>query len=144
MANLSIELPRAAFQPNDTVRGVAAWDFATAPHAIEARLFWFTRGKGTVDASVVATARFDQPLARDRQPFELRLPATPFSFSGSLVSLIWAVELVTEPTNENVLTEIVMSPTASEILLPRIETAEDRIRTRVEERFRGWQREGAR
>ena len=135
MSNLAIEISRTEHLPDEIVSGAVAWEFASSPKAIEVRLFWFTRGKGTVDAEVVAKTRIEQPLARDRQRFALRLPTAPFSFSGKLVSLIWAVEIMAEPGGENALAEIVMSPNRAEIVLPNIETAEDRMRQRIERRL---------
>ena len=137
MADLEVILARKEFRPREVVQGTASWRFDSAPSAVEVRLFWFTRGKGTIDASVIDKVRFQQPLAQDRQAFEIRLPDTPYSFSGTLVSLIWAVEIVADPGKEHALNEIVMAPDAREIVLPKIETAEDRIRAKWERRLGG-------
>ncbi len=137
MSKLAVTITKTAHRPRDIVSGTVGWEFPSAPRALEVRLFWFTRGKGMPDAGIADKRRIEQPLARGSQPFELRLPDVPFSFSGTLVSLIWAVEIVAEPGPESARAEIVMSPSGSEIVLPRIETAEDRTRAKWERRLGG-------
>jgi hypothetical protein len=134
---LALDLSRTEYRPREVVRGTASWRLDRAPSDIEVRLFWFTRGKGTADASVIDKVRFHQPLAQDRQAFEIRLPDAPYSFSGKLISLIWAVEIVADPGKEHLLREIVIAPDAREIILPKIETAEDRLRAKWEGRLGG-------
>jgi hypothetical protein len=45
------------------------------------------------------------------------LPEGPYSFSGKLISLIWALELACSPGSETVRREITVSPTGHEIVL---------------------------
>jgi hypothetical protein len=99
------------------VTGHVTWEMPAAPKSIELRLFWFTRGKGTTDVHVAETIRFDFPRAADRRDFRFRLPAAPYSFSGKLISLLWALELVVLPGNDTVRAEITLSPTGQEIVL---------------------------
>jgi hypothetical protein len=119
MSQLHIELTgnRTACTPGAEITGHVTWELATTPNAIELRLFWFTRGKGTTDVNVIETLRFDAPRAADRRDFRFRLPATPYSFSGKLISLVWALELVTVPGNQNVRVEFTLAPGGQEILL---------------------------
>lgn len=105
------------FLPGDEVVAIASWRLDRAPKSIEARLFWFTRGKGTQDVGVVETVRFDRPLLEETRPARFRLPEAPHSFSGKLVSLIWALELVAEPSGESTRLELTVSPTGEEIVL---------------------------
>ncbi len=104
MTELRIE--RTSFKPGETVEGAVV---GGSP-AVEVRLFWYTEGKGTQDLEVVATAH---PDADGR--FRLPLPAAPYSFSGKLISLIWAVEAVGGETCPRV--ELLVSPDGGEILL---------------------------
>jgi hypothetical protein len=106
---------RTAFRPGDEIVGTASWELAKPPKAVELRLFWFTRGKGTTDVKVAQAVAFEYPRENERRDFRVRLPDAPFSFSGKLVSLIWALELVALPGNDSTRLELVMSPTASEI-----------------------------
>jgi hypothetical protein len=115
---LAIELAqgRTAYLPGDTVAGEVAWRLDAAPAAAELRLFWHTQGKGETDQEIVETLPFAAPLAEDRRPFEVRLPAGPWSFSGKLVTLLWALELVVEGEGATH-TEIVVSPTGRALAL---------------------------
>jgi hypothetical protein len=105
------------FHGGETVEGVAGWRLEKAPKSVEVRLFWFTRGKGTEDVGLVSQMRFDAPQKEEGRKFSFTLPAEPWSFSGQLVSLIWALELVAEPGGHTARVELVVSPTGQEILL---------------------------
>jgi len=84
---------------------------------VELRLFWHTEGKGTRDVEVIETLSFSVPSRQDRRDFRFRLPDSPYSFSGKLVSVIWALELVLLSSGETERLEIVVSPTRTELAL---------------------------
>lgn len=115
---------RYFFRPGETIEGTVSWRFDEAPRSVELRLFWYTEGKGDQDVEIAATFPFEAPGAEDRRGFRLEAPAEPWSFSGKLISLTWALEAVAEPGAKAARTEILLSPTGSEILLhpsgPRI------------------------
>jgi hypothetical protein len=111
---------RRQFRPGEELVGAAGWQLETAPEAVEVRLLWFSRGKGTEDVGRVETVRFEQPKAAEARPFQLRLPAGPYSFSGKLISLTWALELVVLPTKESTRFEFVLGPEGKEIVLPHL------------------------
>lgn len=109
---------RTAFRPGEVLEGVLGWLFAdAAPEALELRLFWFTRGKGTQDVGVHKNLRLESPPAEGKRSFRLRLPHAPYSFSGKLISLTWALEFVAEPSGAVERLEIVLSPSGAEIEL---------------------------
>lgn len=108
---------RTAFLPGETVEFSALWALPSAPASLEARLVWFTRGRGSDDAEIVRSQRVPSPAAAGHQVFTFKLPEAPYSFSGKLISLIWALELVAEPGAKNARAEFVMSPTRNEITL---------------------------
>jgi hypothetical protein len=108
---------RRNFCVGEGVEGVAGWRLEKLPASVEVRLFWFTRGKGTEDVGVVSRMRFDAPQQEEGRKFTFTLPAEPWSFSGQLISLIWALELVAEPGGHTARVELVVSPTGQEILL---------------------------
>lgn len=105
------------FRPGEEVHGAAGWQLDQPAKAVEVRLFWYTRGKGTEDVGVVGTVRFDQPQQEEARPFQFKLPESPYSFSGKLISLIWALELVVEPGQHSTRLELTVSPTGKEVLL---------------------------
>lgn len=104
-------------RPGETIEGVAGWRLDQPPKSVELRLFWFTRGKGTEDVEVVARIPFPEPQLEEGRTFSFKLPTEPWSFSGQLVSLIWALELIVEPRALATRVELVVSPTGQEIQL---------------------------
>ena len=120
MIRLGLRENRTAFRPGETIAGAALWEFGKAPDIAEVRLLWFTRGKGTEDGATVATVTFDAPPAADTREFGFEAPNGPYSFSGTLIAVLWAVEFVTKPGSEFQRIEIVIAPDAREIHLPRI------------------------
>lgn len=114
---IGIRDDRKSFRPGERLQGGVGWKLDDPPKSVEARLFWYTRGKGVEDVEVVATVPFEQPGREDARPFEFPLPEGPYSFSGKLISLIWAVELVAQPSGQATRVEFVLSPSGREILL---------------------------
>ena len=108
---------RAQFRPGETLTGVAGWRLTAAPRSVELRLFWYTRGKGTEDLGLVHRLTFQEPQAEEGRRFEFMLPDQPYSFSGQLISLVWALELIVEPGQQTVRTEFTLSPKGEEIVL---------------------------
>jgi hypothetical protein len=102
-------------QPRGVLEMVAQWSLPSAPESLEARLVWFTRGKGTEDVGIVSAERVPSPGASGRHRVRFTLPEAPYSFSGRLISLIWAVELVADKMA--VRWEFVLAPDGREILL---------------------------
>lgn len=128
MSWMEIELEggRTAFRPGEEVAGRVLWlieeeaegsDGPSPVESAEVRLVWFTRGRGDRDSSIVAAENLLRPEAADRRTFRLPLPAGPYSVSGKLLSVVWAVEAVLEPGSRAARTEIVVSPTGREVLL---------------------------
>lgn len=119
MGKLDIELNdgKDAFAPAELVEGRIEWNLDANPKALELSLLWYTSGKGTRDIRVLHTNRIDSPGAFGSDKFSFTLPPGPYSFSGKLISLIWALELTCTPGDETVRKEIVVSPTGREILL---------------------------
>lgn len=103
---IALKLDRNSFKPGEMLEGEAP-----GGAGLEVRLFWYTEGKGTQDLEVVATQTLD---AAGR--FRLKLPAAPYSFSGKLISLIWAVEVVGHSDGAP-REELLVSPDGAEILL---------------------------
>ena len=65
-------------------------------------------------------------------PFRFQLPSAPYSFSGKLISLVWAVEVVALPANIAGRVNIILSPDGKEIELLQVE----KPKSDLEKRFR--------
>jgi hypothetical protein len=111
---------KASFIPGEEVSGAVSWSIDRNPKSAEVRLFWYTEGKGTQDVVVVAQQSFMALKQNDERPFQFTLPAAPYTFSGKLISLVWALELVMEPGDLSERLPIIVSPTGQEISLSEI------------------------
>jgi hypothetical protein len=69
---------------------------------------------------VTAIRRVDVTGLTGRGGFRFKLPDSPYSFSGKLVSLAWAIEAVAQPGERSARAEIVIAPGGKEV---RLETA---------------------
>jgi len=103
------------FKPGTTIGGDASWHLDATTDALEVRLFWYTQGKGTQDVEVVDKLRVDDPEPSGHRVFKFAIPASPYSFSGKLITLSWAVELVVFPGEETERVDLVVGPQPIEI-----------------------------
>lgn len=117
MQDIRLTLDSTNCKPREQLRGRASWQLSDAPQSVEIRLFWYTSGKGDRDTSLVDSKRFQQVGSSDEQEFEFRLPREPYSFSGKLISLVWAVEVVIEPGGGIAREEFVLAPEGREVQL---------------------------
>jgi hypothetical protein len=121
MIQLRIELAggRTNYRPGESLSGRASWQVEGQPSSAVLKLFWYTSGKGTRDIGVVNTTVFPSPRPQDQREFTLPLPREPYSFSGKLISVVWAVELLVEPGGHAERLEFVLSGTGQEVVLAR-------------------------
>ena len=103
--------------PGEPVSGQATWELDAPPRELEVRLFWYTEGRGDQDQEVVASEAVPSPGASGWVRFDFRLPEGPYSFSGQLISLTWAVELVAEREGLAGRAELVVGPQRREVRL---------------------------
>jgi hypothetical protein len=89
---ITVRLAETQFRPGDTLTGEVAWETAMPLGEIPVTLYWYTAGKGQEDVEVVARSTVSARQSSGRGGFRFDLPDFPWSFSGSLVSLVWAVE----------------------------------------------------
>lgn len=116
--NVQIDSQSGVFAPGATLTGHSNWALDREAAAIEIHLIWFTRGKGDADHGKPSTQRIERPAREGSQPFSFTLPAGPYSFSGRLITLSWAVEAVVLPQRVQTRREIVLTPGVREIMLP--------------------------
>lgn len=119
MKELVIELEngRTVYRPGDTISGRVRWHRDDDVRSAEVRLGWFTQGKGTGDGALVEAMTTEHLAAQGTLPFRFILPEGPWSFSGALVTLAWTIELVLEPGHDVAGSEILLTPSGSEIRL---------------------------
>ena len=106
------------FAPGATVSCEASWrleEDVESVEKLELRLFWYTEGKGTQDVVVVARRVVERPEPIGHRSFHFRLPAGPYSFSGRLITLRWALELVALPGGAAARVDLLLSPSPVEV-----------------------------
>ncbi len=109
--SLEIRLDDTAFEPGAEVRGRVDWQpDGPAREAVLISLLWHTEGKGTEDVEIVDQIQIEMPRSHGHRDFRFRLPDFPWSFAGTLVSLVWAVEASLEPKGAVERVAIVSAP----------------------------------
>ena len=118
--NLIIDDRSLTYRQGDTINARATWQLDREPKQIEARLFYFTKGRGARDVVVAATAAYDQLTRSGEWVFAIEIPKdVPSSYAGKLISLGWALEVVTGRSREADSQDIVISPTGQTLRLQR-------------------------
>ncbi len=119
MKELEIKLTEGnSFRCGDEIKGVVSWALKKRPDTVFIRLFWYTSGKGTRDIGIEKEIKYDMPKTNETKEFRFKAPASPYSFSGRLISIIWAIEAsTTRGKVDPALIELEISPTGKEILL---------------------------
>jgi len=116
--SLEIHLDKTApLEPGAQLNGTVRWSVDKGFDALELHLLWFTSGKGTQDVGVSATETITRPAQSGEQSFTFTLPDFPWSFSGTLVTLQWAVEALLEPKGESRREVFVLAPGGQEVRL---------------------------
>jgi hypothetical protein len=110
---------RTVFQPGEELEGTVRWRLDPPPKSLEVRLFWYTEGRGERDVGLVAALPVASPGPDGHQPFHFRLPPGPYSFSGKIIDLLWAIEVVVEPGDRSERLGILMAPAGREIVLAK-------------------------
>ncbi len=107
-----------AHEPGTEVRGRATWQSLNRQSkSVLISLLWHTEGKGTEDVAIIEQIKVEGPSAAGSREFAFVLPNFPWSFSGTLLSLVWAIEASLEPAGEVARVDIVSAPGTEEVQL---------------------------
>lgn len=116
--SLEIHLEETALEPGSELRGRLDWQAEGGiVDSLTVTLLWTTEGKGTEDVEVVDRVEVEHPSRRGSHDFSFRLPDFPWSFSGTLISLVWAVEASLEPDGNLERVTLVSAPERQEVVL---------------------------
>lgn len=115
--NLTIEVNKMTFQPGETITGLLYWTDVDSANRIDVRLIWHTSGKGTQDVGVAGSESVTSPGSSGKQAFSFIAPSYPCSYSGSLISVSWAIEAIVFPQRFAERTDLIIGPGAREITL---------------------------
>ena len=103
------------FKPGELIEGTASCHLDDDVEAIELRHFWYNSGKGTRDVEVVRSLRTEAPESSGHREFSIRVPDGPYSFSGKLITLAWAIEIVALPGGETERLDLTIGPQPVEV-----------------------------
>ena len=117
MYQIALENVDANYLPNTKIVGYLNWQGIKQVDRIEVRLIWYTQGKGDRDFHIAATQTISTPTPNGESDFVFETPSRPFSFSGKLISLSWAIEVVEFPRLDATRKEIIISKTGKEVSL---------------------------
>lgn len=84
-------------------------------------LGWWTEGRGDRDAKIETELEWITNETAGQEDFEIKLPTSPYSFEGHLISLKWALELRSKKGDSSKTLDITVTPNGKEISLPLIE-----------------------
>ncbi|MGB0991880.1 MAG: hypothetical protein ACPG32_05365 [Akkermansiaceae bacterium] len=116
---IHVDYDHTEFTPGDTISGKVTWADVGKTKKVALRLFWHTTGRGTKDVELVHEELW--PAAQSEGEFSIVLPSEPYSFSGKLIALKWALEAVILPEETTVIYEFVLSPNGKNIMLETVQ-----------------------
>ena len=125
---ISINLDRGEepqFLPGDKISGNVEWvELSEDSDKLEVRLIWFTVGKGDRDAHFVDVKEVADPANNGQTNFEFIAPHRPNSFSGKLIAIQWAIEVIVFPQRDAEQANLSIQPAAGEIVLTPVKDEE--------------------
>lgn len=117
-SGIEIELDHFHHQPFQELKGKVRVTTLSPPESMELRIFWFTRGRGDEEATIVHRLAIAPNQALT--DFSWKLPSMPYSFAGQLITLAWAVEVVDKKENSLDLVPFLLSPNGEELQLEKV------------------------
>ena len=114
---IQIRLDQKHFLPGDEISGAADWQQLESTESLDIRLIWYTAGKGDRDFKIVSFHTVENPANEGSEAFSFIAPDYPLSFSGKLISLVWAIEAIAFPSHAAETENIVIGPNRQEILI---------------------------
>lgn len=122
MLLIKLDSQQGYYAPGDLITGtIRAAELPSDTHRLAIRLLWFTTGKGTRDVNTYFEIVQAAGPTTSAHAFEFIAPHRPLSFSGQLVSLQWAIEVVAFPSKQSSLARIVITHSDAEITLRNAE-----------------------
>ena len=122
MIQIDLDNRATHFSPGEAIGGTIQWNqLNKSPEKIDIRLIWYTMGKGDTDNQIVDAHVVENSQDQGEERFSFSAPGRPYSFSGKLISLVWAIEVVALPSRESERVEFEISPTRDQIVLTPVE-----------------------
>jgi len=120
---LTLTLDKTSYVPRETISGTATWEsLPEKTNKLSVRLIWYTQGKGDRDVELLTSLDIEigpDSQSGGQQKFDFEAPRRPQSFSGKLIELTWAVELIAYPSRDSVLETVVIGPQGKTTVLSK-------------------------
>ena len=113
IAHIELQNGRTTYRPGEAIRGFAAWRSDRDLRRVVLHLSWRTEGAGTRNTELAGQVVVDNPPAIGKHDFEFIAPRIPHTYAGRLLSILWTLDLFTEPETESHAVELVISPTGA-------------------------------
>lgn len=119
MNNIALILrdQQTAYKPGSRLSGEVQWNIELNSATIVVSVFYQTEGIGSEDATTILTQTIEACSTTGSQNFAFTLPSSPYSFSGKLITLRWAIGAEIKALKTLTIIPIIISPTDSEINL---------------------------
>jgi len=114
---ITVDRGQTHFNTGETISGQISWELEKDPKKVTLNLFWYTAGKGSQDVGVVDSLVIDTLNRSDSMAFSFQLPEEPYSYSGKLISICWALEAFVKKGKDKDQYELVVAPEGYEICL---------------------------
>ena len=133
---INVDYQNTEYTPGDTISGKVKW----SPNMVEGEknkhvvlnLFYYTSGRGAKDIYIVENLSWNK--SQLEADFSFVLPEKPYGFSGQLITLQWALELIVS-SKSTMLYEFNLSPTGQQIVLEKLKDSNSRLKKRKKARF---------
>ncbi|MBC8011870.1 MAG: DUF3592 domain-containing protein [Burkholderiales bacterium] len=108
------------FAPGETLVFTLSRDASAPPGSLTVQLGWFTEGKSTRDTAIAWSEYLSDLAPGADRSFEVRLPETPWSFSGKLVSVAWRLEVLDAKREPLIAVPLVIGPGGQSVTLTEL------------------------
>lgn len=105
-----IDLEQTQLQPGQTFSGKILWALEKAPKEVRLTLSWSTEGRGSKDSKLESELSWTTQATSGEEVFEFTLPASPYSFEGTLIALNWELRLCVKKGKAEHVLPITVSP----------------------------------
>lgn len=116
---LDFEQGRTSFEPGESVGVTVRWLLEEPQDRLDVRLIWYTSGRGDRDLSLLHNEQIEVAERRGERTLRFALPGGPYSFSGTLISIIWAVEVIAA-SGESLSKPFTLAPGGKEIVVKEV------------------------
>lgn len=115
MLEISVEGESHGYKPGERISGRVSLSQANSPEEVSLHLVFYTLGRGTSYSEIIESMSWKSPGSSGSFSFSFRLPLSPYSFSGKLLSICYRLEASAD--DDEATFDFFVSPSGEEISL---------------------------